>query len=189
MKPARRRSSPTRATRKETPDPLQAEAGPGEDFAPLALAAPGAAAPSPGVKAALLARIRASRTPTVAAPGPVQEGWRFESAHDERGWRGGVIPGVRFKTLAVDEPRDVVSVLVEIAPGARFPDHLHDAGADDGIVISGDVITGGRLLKAGDYYFAAEGTRHVDTVSPSGCVALVTLTARAWNKWRAALLR
>jgi quercetin dioxygenase-like cupin family protein len=75
-------------------------------------------------------------------------------------------------------------VLIEMAPGARFPDHVHDAGGDEGIVISGDVITRGRLMRAGDYYFAAEGTAHLDTVSPSGCTALVSLTARAWKKWR-----
>src|ERR1043166_1823842 len=106
------------------------------------------------------------------------------SARAEEGWRGGVFPGVRFKTLSVDESRDVVVLLIEIAPGARFPDHLHDAGGDEGIVISGDVITGGRMMRAGDYYFAEEGTAHTDTISPSGCVALVTLTARAWKKWR-----
>jgi hypothetical protein len=152
-----------------------------ETEATLALAAPVAAAPSPRVKAQLLARIRAARSPKETA---TSRGWRFESAHAEAGWRSSPFPGLRFKTLSVDERRDVVMVLIEMAAEARFPDHLHDAGGDEGIVISGDVLTAGRLMRAGDYYIAAEGTAHVDTVSPSGCTALVSLTARAWKKWR-----
>ena len=77
-------------------------------------------------------------------------------------------------------------LLIEMAPGSRFPDHAHTEGGDEGLVISGDVITGGRLLRAGDYYFAAEGTTQGETVSPSGCTALLSLTARAWKQWREA---
>ncbi len=43
------------------------------------------------------------------------------------------------------------------------------------------------VMGAADYYFAAEGSVHADTVSPSGCTALVSLTARAGEKWRAPL--
>ena len=171
-KPARRPAAESLSA----PEPLS------ETAARLALAAPRAAAPSPQVKERLLARIRAARaTETAAPPSP---GWRFDSAQAEAGWRAGAFPGVRFKTLSIDEPRDVVMLLIEIAPGARFPDHLHELGGDEGIVISGDVITGGRLMRAGDYYYAAEGTAHTDTVSPSGCTAMVSLTARAWKQWR-----
>ena len=152
-----------------------------ETEATLALAAPVTASPSPRVKEQLLARIRGANAAVANVTPP---GWRFESAKAEAGWRGGVFPGVRFKTLSVDDQRDVVVVLIDMAPGARFPDHLHDAGGDEGIVISGDVITAGRLMRAGDYYHAEEGTAHLDTVSPSGCVALVSLTARSWKKWR-----
>ncbi len=162
-----------------TVDPLATDA------ALLALAAPVAAPPSPRVRESLLARIRAS-TANAAAVAPA--GWRFESAGEAAGWRAGRFPGVRFKTLSVDAVRDVVMLLVELAPGARFPDHLHDAGGDEGIVIAGDVVTGGRLLRAGDYYFAAEGTAHTGTVSPGGCTALISLTARAWEKWRSNLV-
>lgn len=151
----------------------------------LALAAPAAAAPSPRVKEALLARIRGARAAGDGAP--PQAGWRFESAHAAAGWRATRLPGVRLKTLSVDERRDVVQVLIEMAPGATFPDHLHAEGAEEGLVLSGDIVTGGRLMRAGDYYFAAEGTAQGATVSPSGCTGLLTLTARAWRHWREAL--
>lgn len=156
----------------------------GAEAAALAWAAPDAGAPSPAVKERVLARIRAGAARGGAAPA----GWRFESADAAApGWRTTKAPGVRFKTLSVDERRDTVMLLVEIAPGARFPDHLHEAGGDEGIVLSGDVVNGGRLMRAGEYYHAAEGTAHTDTVSPSGCTALVSLTHRAWQQWKVAL--
>jgi anti-sigma factor ChrR (cupin superfamily) len=158
-------------------DTLEPSAPLGAVAARIALGAPVAAAPSPRVRAQLLARVRASlRTPPA--------GWRFESVAAGEGWRSAGFPGVRAKTLSVDEARDVVMLLLEIAPGARIPDHLHDDGADEGLVISGDVVTGGRLMRAGDYYHAGAGTPHTNTVSTGGCTALVSLTNRAWKKWR-----
>jgi quercetin dioxygenase-like cupin family protein len=151
-----------------------------EDEAMLALAVP-VESPAPGVKERLMMRVRAARA---AETNATPDGWRFESANEEASWRTGAFPGVAFKTLSVDEARDVVMVMIRMEPGSRFPDHVHDDGPDEGVVISGDVITGGRLMRAGDYYFAGEGTKQVDTVSPSGCTALVSLTARAWKKWR-----
>jgi len=147
----------------------------------LASALTGGAAPSPRVRELLLARVRADQA---RAEGRPPEGWRFESLHDATGWLTGPFPGLRFKTLSIDDKLDLALVLVEMKPGAKFPDHPHELGGDEGIVLSGDVITGGRLLKAGDYYWAAEGTQHVDTVSPGGCTALIRCTARAWHLWR-----
>lgn len=165
-------------------DPFGAGPALNATAAKLALAAPSAAAPSPRVKETLLARIRGARA---AERDETPVGWRFESASRAEGWRATKLPGVKFKTLSIDEGRDVVMLLMEMAPGARFPDHVHTAGGDEGLVLSGDVITGGRLMRAGDYYFAGEGTSQGVTVSPSGCTALLSLTARAWSEWRKAL--
>ena len=40
--------------------------------------------------------------------------------------------------------------------------------------------------RADDYYYAAAGTAPMDTVSPHGRAARVSLTATAWKKWREA---
>jgi quercetin dioxygenase-like cupin family protein len=169
-------------SRRSAVDTLELGAALGETAARLALAAD-EAVPSPRVKDRLLARIRAAKG---ATPTPVLPGWRFESARAAEGWREAPFPGVRLKTLSVDEARDVVLLLIEMAPGASFPDHPHDR-ADEGIVLSGDVTTGGRLMRAGDYYHAAAGTQHTDIVSPSGCLALVSLSCQSWRQWRGAL--
>ncbi len=156
----------------------------------LALGVP-ADTPSERVKAALMARVRAAKAATktvgtTATVPPVPAGWRFDSTRAEEGWRQ-TFPGVRFKTLSVDDQRDVVMLLVEMAPGARFPDHPHDTSADEGVVISGDVVMDGRLMLPGDYYYAAQGTNHINITSPSGCTALLTLRASAWRDWRTKL--
>src|SRR4051812_26020384 len=174
---AKRKSS----GRPRAADSLAPDAPLSEVASRLALAAPLAPAPSPRVKETLLARIRALQQREKNAP---PAGWRFDSVESAEGWCKNVFPGVSFKTLSVDERRDSVMVLIKMGPGARFPDHDHADGADEGIVLSGDVITGGRMLRAGDYYHAAAGSTHVDTVSPSGCTALVTLTNGAWMQWR-----
>jgi len=113
----------------------------------------------------------------------VVAGWRFESASAAEGWRE-TFPGVRFKTLSVDDQRDVVMLLVEMKPGSRFPDHPHDVSADEGVVISGDVDMDGRLMRPGDYYYAGLGTMHTNITSPSGCTALLSMRASAWRQWR-----
>ncbi len=171
------------------PGTLEPGAALSDHHARIAWAAPAAPVPSPAVKARLMARIRAAQTPAHGTPeaAPPAEGWRFESAHDAAGWFPLPVPGVRMKQLSVDPARDVMQMLVEIAPGARFPDHDHIVG-DEGIVISGDVFSGGRLLRAGDYYHAGAGTKHRDIVSPSGCVAMVSFTVKAWKIWKAEML-
>jgi hypothetical protein len=175
VKPKKRRQRPARVA---TDDEFETTA------AGLAWASPPTPGPSPRVKELLLARIRGTRAKD---NNEVRPGWRFESTGAAEGWRTTKVRGVRFKTLSVDEARDVVMLLMEMEPGAHFPDHAHTAGGDEGLVISGDVITGGRLMRAGDYYHAAEGTTQGETVSPSGCTALLSLTARAWKTWREAL--
>jgi quercetin dioxygenase-like cupin family protein len=179
-KPVSRRSVASAKAAAASADVLELGAPLSEIAARLAFAAEGAV-PSPSVKERLLARIRAQKAAAV-----VPAGWRFESANVEEGWRAAPFPGVRLKTLSVDEARDVVMLLIEMAPGSSFPDHPHDR-ADEGILLRGDVTTGGRLLRAGDYYYAAAGTQHNDIVSPSGCLALVSLSYQSWQHWRVAL--
>ena len=175
-----------KTVRAKDPTPTPAEWSGGADAlseaaAALAWAAPVEAAPSPQVRARLLARVRADKA--TASPAPVRPGWRFASAQTAEGWRE-TFPGVRFKTLSVDDERDVVMLLVEMKPGARFPDHPHDDAGDEGLVISGDLVMDGHMMRAGDYYHADRGTDHVNIVSPSGCTAMLSLRASVWRKWR-----
>lgn len=153
-----------------------------ETVALLALVAPSRAKPAARIKQALLARIRTEGKIVPAAPA----GWRFESAKSPEGWLA-AMPGIRFKPLSVDSVRDVALVLVELAPGAQFPDHPHEGCAEEFLILSGDILSGGRTLTAGDYYYAAENTEHTNVVSPSGCTALLSIRAKVWEQFRASI--
>jgi quercetin dioxygenase-like cupin family protein len=118
-----------------------------------------------------------------------RSGWRFFSvgAPEAGRWVPLPIPGVRIRELTIDRERDVALLYVEMAAGAVFPEHEHTA-PERGIVLRGDFQTGDRLLRAGDFYEAAAGTRHERISSPSGCEGLLWVSAGGWRRWRAALM-
>ncbi|MEO5959736.1 MAG: cupin domain-containing protein [Opitutaceae bacterium] len=149
-----------------------------ETAAALALAVP-LAVPSPRVKEQLLARIRATPPGTAA-------GWRFATVASGEGWVALPFPGVRMREVTVDMERDTALVFIEIAPGAAFPDHEHQT-TERGLLLSGDLRMGERMLRPGDFYEAAAGTRHDRIASPSGCTGLLWVGAAAWRDWRAAM--
>ena len=167
-----KKSRPTRPVAADSFDPLD------ERAALLALAAPAARGPSPHVKSALLARVRASKH--AAAPAP---DWRFAALAAGEGWVPLPFPGVKMRELTVDTARDTALLYVEMMPGAIFPDHDHTS-AERGLVLTGDLTMAGRRLVAGDYYEAAAGTRHERIASPSGCTGLLWVGAHAWRQWR-----
>ncbi len=155
----------------------------------LALAAPAVRAPSLAVKSALLARIRATNAAGSAGAASRPQaadatvGWRFEKMADAEGWVKLPFPGLRMREVTVDAARDTALLFVEMAPGAIFPDHDHST-TERGVVLTGDLRMGERLLHAGDFYEAAAGTRHERIASPSGCTGLLWVGAKAWNRWR-----
>ena len=79
--------------------------------------------------------------------------------------RGG-LPG------GVDEGVQVV--LIEAAPGARFPEHRHN-GDEECYVISGDVNTLGRRLGPGDFLHADEGMDHGELFTETGALVLLVV--------------
>jgi anti-sigma factor ChrR (cupin superfamily) len=145
----------------------------------LALAAP-LVAPPARVKAHLLARVRAANAQ------PAAPAWRFEPVGGEARWVPLPFPGVRMREITIDAERDTALLFVEMAPGSVFPDHEHTA-TERGVILTGDLTTGGRTLAAGDFYEAAAGTRHERIASRAGCTGLLWVGADAWRKWRTAL--
>lgn len=150
------------------------------ELALLAYAVPATPGPSRGIKNKLLAKITAEKRSRFPSKAP---GWRFDSVHRAAGWLTMPFPGVRMKELSHDLKRNSALVLIEIARGCQFPDHDHEF-ADEGLILSGSVLSGGRRLGAGDYYYAGSGSTHTDIVSAEGCTALVHLAATVWQELR-----
>jgi anti-sigma factor ChrR (cupin superfamily) len=118
--------------------------------------------PSPGVRAALLAKIAAPANHTIPA--------------NEGKWAETGVPGVRMKILAIDRTRDRITMLLRGEPGARYPAHRH-SGPEECYVISGTVHVEGRLLRAGDFHHAEGESDHVELWTDDGVEVLLVASA------------
>lgn len=123
-------------------------------------------APSPEVKAQLLARI--------AAPEKAPALPRLWSLGRDAGeWRE-IFPGVTMKLLYNDSQRASQTVLVRMAPGSRLPRHRH-LGREEVYMIEGEGMMAEVRYRAGDYLHADAGSIHETAVSEYGCLMLVLL--------------
>jgi len=61
-----------------------------------------------------------------------------------------VAPGISCKLLANDSERDIVSMLVRLAPGASYPPHFH-AGVEELHLLEGELWIDERKLYPGEY--------------------------------------
>jgi anti-sigma factor ChrR (cupin superfamily) len=87
-----------------------------------------------------------------------------------------VAPGIECKLLATDTERHRVSMLVRLAPGARYPAHTH-AGVEELHLLDGELWIDGLKLVPGDYNYGAPGAGDERVWSETGCTcALITST-------------
>ena len=130
----------------------------------LALASlAGGAVPRPEVRQRLLARL--SEVPRVPA------GFTFRFASDPD-WLPHPVPGIRMKVLTVNHPARYTTLLLDVAPGTRFPAH-HHAGAEECYVLSGSLFTCDRRMTAGDFLHADAHTDHGELWTEEGCRVLL----------------
>ena len=123
--------------------------------------------PNGSLKTRLAYRIAAEtgREP-VAAPAPqwVEPVWED------------VAPGISCKLLATDAERQMVSMLVRLVPGGRYPAHSH-AAVEELHLLNGELWIDGRKLLAGDYNRGEPGAGDESVWSETGCACvLVTST-------------
>ena len=123
--------------------------------------------PAPGahVKSLIMARLsEASAVPS---------GFSLQLADDE-GWLPYPISGIRMRVLAMNRRTGYATLLLDVAPGVRFPPHHH--GSDEECyVISGDVHTLGRRLGPGDFLHADAGTFHPEMWTENGARVLLVV--------------
>jgi anti-sigma factor ChrR (cupin superfamily) len=130
----------------------------------LAGAAAGDAVPRPEVKRWLM--------DALTAP-PVPEGFSFRFAA-EADWLPHPVPGIRMKVLALNRTGGYATLLLDIAPGTRFPAHHHSA-AEECYVLSGSLYTCDRRLAAGDFVHADADTDHGELWTDEGCRVLLVV--------------
>lgn len=127
-------------------------------------AASGVPGPRPELRERILARIKAPDTPAGFA-------FRFDSEPD---WLAHPVPGIRMKVLSLNDVSGYATLLLDVAPGARFPAHYH-SGAEECYVISGSLYTCDRCLHAGDFIHADPNTEHDELWTDEGCRVLLVV--------------
>ena len=131
----------------------------------LARAAEGAS-PRPGVKQRLMSRLSESAE-------PISGGFSFRLAN-EQDWLPHPVPGIRMKVLAENRQQGYVTLLLDVAPGTRFPAH-HHGGAEECYVISGSLVACGHRITAGDFHHADAGSDHGELRTDEGCRVLLVV--------------
>ena len=141
---------------------------PFDDAIALALAQStdfGNVVPRAEVKQRLMARL---------TPSPLPDGFSLRMAADDDDWVPHPVPGIRMKVLSVNRASGYATLLLDVAPGTRFPPH-HHSGAEECYVLSGSVHTCDRRLGPGDFVHADAGTDHAELWTEEGCRVLLVV--------------
>jgi anti-sigma factor ChrR (cupin superfamily) len=124
--------------------------------------------PPPSLRARLLSKLATSpRTPGVL----FQQSGLIIARSAELEWQP-LGPGVDVKTIHTDTDRRYNTVLVRMAPGARYTAHRH-VDVEELFLLSGDMHVAGVVMRAGDYCRADAETVHGVTFSEDGCLMIV----------------
>ena len=136
-----------------------------EDCVALGLAAAAnGPEPRPDGRRRLMERVAASPDP---------DGFAFHFASDAR-WLPHPVPGIRMKILALNKVRGYATLLLDVAPGTRFPSH-HHGGAEECFVVSGSIFTCGRRLGPGDFVHADADTDHGELWTEEGAQVILVV--------------
>jgi len=131
----------------------------------LARAADTGESPRPHVLQRLMARVAETAAP------PSGFSFRLDSEAD---WQPHPVPGIRMKVLSMNERRGYATLLLDVAPGTRFPAH-HHGGDEECYVISGSLVACGRRIGPGDFHHADAGSDHGELWTDEGCRVLLVV--------------
>jgi anti-sigma factor ChrR (cupin superfamily) len=88
-----------------------------------------------------------------------------------------VAPGIECKLLASDTETQRVSMLVRLAPGARYPAHTH-AGVEELHLLAGELWIDARKLVPGDYNYGPPGASDDRVWSETGCTCVLITSSK-----------
>jgi anti-sigma factor ChrR (cupin superfamily) len=103
---------------------------------------------------------------------------------DELPWEKTIYPGVETKTLFMDKPHGLMTVLLKMAPGATLPDHEHVQTEQtymlEGRLLDKEGPEAGNGVGPGEFVWRPAGSRHA-AWSPEG--ALMVAVFQIPNKF------
>lgn len=125
--------------------------------------------PSPSLRSRLAHRLGGQTGRQTVPPPPLRR---------EPEWKE-VAPGITCNLLSTDVERQVVGMLVRLAPRAEYPPHTH-AGIEELHLLDGELGIDERKLYPGDCNRATPGTADKRVWSETGCTCvLITSTSDA----------
>jgi len=127
--------------------------------------------PSPLVKEKLFEKINARESEKSLKN---KEGFSFLFSEESDWNQHPEIDGIKFKTLALNQFKGYLMLLLKVEPDTTYPTHRHH-GAEECYVISGDVYAEGKTLGPGDFHHAEEGSDHDALYTKNGCTLLLVV--------------
>jgi hypothetical protein len=124
--------------------------------------------PAPSLQARLALRIAGENGQQLVLP-PAQR-WCGPEWEEVR-------PGIECKLFATDTERHRVSMLVRLAPGARYPAHTH-ADVEELHLLEGELWIDERQLFPGDYSCRGPGEDDELVWSETGCTCFLGTSTR-----------
>jgi quercetin dioxygenase-like cupin family protein len=86
-------------------------------------------------------------------------------------------PDLSCKILARDTERQRISMLVRLAPGGKYPAHIH-SGVEQLYLLQGELCIDERNLRPGDYHRAEPGSADEHVHSATGCTCVLITSCR-----------
>ncbi len=135
--------------------------------------------PGAHVKSAVMRAIGGEATVEEPAQRPTVSAVSGYTFIDENkgAWRPLPTQGVRIKELSNEPALGYTMFLMDFEPGSEFPHH-HHSGAEECYVLSGELITQGRVMHAGDFFHARPDTPHGRSYTETGCRVLLVAARR-----------
>lgn len=127
------------------------------------------------LKASLLERVRMETVAATrqAATGEIRNADTVTIRAAKDDWVE-IVPRVKMKRLHRDG--DARTYLLRLEPGGVVPGHRHD-GAEECLVVEGEVSMGELSVAAGDYHVALAGSVHPDMYSRNGALLFIRSAA------------
>jgi len=126
--------------------------------------------PPEALRARLLDRVEDERQPR--RPGLVLDDHGVEVLRSNQAAWKPIGEGVASRVLTIDKQTGFKTHMIRMDPGSSVPEHRH-GGAEDVLVLSGDLEIHGQSMGPGDYCFAESGSTHRKSVSRKGAMLLV----------------
>jgi anti-sigma factor ChrR (cupin superfamily) len=118
-------------------------------------------APGENLKQRLMRRVREESKPRLGA-----------ILASEGNWRPTEYPGISYKKLYFDKPSGLVTMLVKMAPGAKYPAHVHSR-AEQCLILEGDLRHGDQCYGPGDFTWAEAGSIDPSLETTDGNLLLI----------------